>query len=160
MRYLADARLTGVYSDAEIFSRAHELCEADPRRPETALLRLHAATRVLPAMQVYELAVQAAQVADDAVYIENESPVSMSCGWKAHLVAAKAAEQIMKKHSDIETCMKYAGLIQEHVQKGIAAGGPRELFEGIKSEGALEVGAPEVIYDATDKTVSVSLSDA
>lgn len=130
MRLLDNAKNLGIYNDAEFFARCNELCSADPKRPETALLRVNAAMRCLPVTQVYDLAVDAARVADEAQGIENESPVSTSCGWKARLIAAKAAKQISVKFPDSD----FADRAKEQAKAGITAGGPDYLFESVISD--------------------------
>jgi hypothetical protein len=129
--YLDCARLTGVYSDAEMYARVEELAIADPKRPEVAFLRAQLAVKVLPLSRVYALAAHAAQVATEAMHGMNDSPVSLDIAWQAHHLAAVAAKQLAQKHPEVIMREKYAALVSTHVELGIASGGQRHVFEGI-----------------------------
>lgn len=125
MQYLDDARIAGVYTDEELHKRATDLVAVDPHRPEPALLLAQSAVKIRPLLRVYELACRAAQVAAEVGAIDNSSPVSTACGWKAHHLAAVAAKQLAKKHSE------FAPRIKEHVTAGLAAGGSWEVFKAV-----------------------------
>jgi hypothetical protein len=129
--YLDCARLTDVYSDAEMYARIEELAIADPKRPEVALLRAQLAVKSLPLVRVYDLAAHAAQVAAEAFSIANDSPVSLDIAWQAHHLAAVAAKQLATKHPEAPTREAYARLVSTHIEMGIASGGQRHVFEGI-----------------------------
>lgn len=134
MRYLTDARLTGVYTPAELFERCKELRELDPHRPETAMLLMYAgAAAELPVVQIYQLAVHAAGVAKAAENIESDSPVSVSMLWKAHHAAAAMAVRLSKTSPDwrSETGQAWADLARAQVKAGIEAGGDWGLFNKI-----------------------------
>jgi len=129
-RFLDNARLTGVYTHAELFDRCVELKKDDPHRPETALLWVQAGMMGLPVTEVYWMAVEAARVAQAAKGIANSAPVSMGCEWKAFYYATKAAYQISRKKPDAMTDkgVLFSTLVQQHIADGIAAGGPPEQF--------------------------------
>ncbi len=129
--YLDDARLAGVYTDRELFERASRLVEADPQRPEVALMHAQLAMKVLPLKQVYLLFRHAAEVAANASNIINGSPVSTTCGWKAHHLAAAAAKQLaLKLPSDAGVNdMPYRELVRSHISAGLAAGGSWDVFK-------------------------------
>ena len=138
MRYLENARYTGVYSDEELLSRALELAKDDPQRPETALLATQAALKVknLPMMKAYELATQATKVAAEASRLDNSSPVSVACGWKAHHIAAQLMRNFAKKHPNKDTGggITFADRAQQHVEEGLKAGGPWVAFRGLAED--------------------------
>jgi len=126
MYYLDLARLTNVYTNEELFSRVAGLSASDPTRPETALLLAEIAKKG-PAQRVYDLAVRAADIAAQAkTAINNSSPVSTSCEWKAHHLAAIAARQLATRSPD-----KYGPLVKHHVDAGLAAGGAWMDFQAI-----------------------------
>jgi len=152
--YLDLAKSTGVYTPAEFLSRCTELCEADPQRPDTALLHVAAAKKVLPVLQVYKLAVHAANVASAAWGLVNSSPVSVSCGWEAHRVAAVCALQIAKKRPEATlNGVPFAELAQQHVAMGLEVGGPERFFQGIVEEATL-VGVVKLTSVPQDETQS------
>jgi hypothetical protein len=133
--YLQDARLSGVYTDSEIFVRAEELVKDDPNSSDAALLLVFAATRVLPISKVFQLAVYAAGVA--AANTDSQSQVSLSCAWKAHHTAATAAKAIMSKLGSAENqeqFLEWGVRLREQVTAGLAAGGPWEMFKGFSEK--------------------------
>jgi glycosyltransferase involved in cell wall biosynthesis len=130
MHYLDDARLACVYSKSELFARVTQLCEADPRSPEAALMRAEVARDVpMTAQIVYELADHAAEVASRAGVIDSSVPVDMGCAWKAHHLAAVAAGQLqmfaMKAPEKFDggAAQKYASLMRDHISKGMQTAG-------------------------------------
>jgi glycosyltransferase involved in cell wall biosynthesis len=147
-KYLHLSRFAGVYSPAEVLSRVQEICEADPHRPEPALLRVYAAVAAgVPTVQVHGLAVEAARVARDWSRVGNASPVPTSCEWKAHHAAAQAAKRLAERaakaaaettEADAPDPRVYADLVRQHVADGVAAGGPWEMFKSIVPPAAAE----------------------
>jgi hypothetical protein len=133
MRFLTVARFTELFSPEEMLSRCKELLESDPDRPETALLLVHAASRCLPVTDVYTLAAHAASVAQRATDIVNDSPISVSIQWKAHLIAASCAKQLALKHPAhvLDNGLSYSDLARQHVTAGIAAGGAWGVFQDV-----------------------------
>lgn len=128
--YLDNARRAGVYSKEEALARALELKAEDPHRPEVHLLCLDAAMKLLPAPQVYIMAVEAAAVATEAMNIYNETPVTTTCAWRAYFIAASACRKIAQVNpeatiSDVDV----VSLMKRNAESGIAAGGPEHLFE-------------------------------
>lgn len=138
MSYLTNARMTGVYTNEEIFSRCKELAEDDPNRPETALLLMYAGAAIkLPVLQVYQLAVHAANVAEKAKNLESDSPISTEVEWKANHSAAAMARRLAKTFSEGSfDRANWENLAQEHVEKGIKAGGKPEIFDLLEKAAA------------------------
>jgi glycosyltransferase involved in cell wall biosynthesis len=133
--YLDAARYTGVYSEAEAFARCEELFKVDPHRPEVALLRVHAGARLFPATTIFNLACESAKVAHEAKEIQNDSPVSTSCEWMSHLLAASAAITIWRKHQDAHIDGRTLDVvIRDHAEAGLAADGPPEAFGSLLNE--------------------------
>jgi hypothetical protein len=125
MHMIDDARLTGMFTDKELYRWASELYEVDPSRPETALIRAELAMKLEPLETVYRYFAHAAKVADEAKVLDNSSPVDASIEWRAHYNAAVAARQMSKADPAAES------LIKEHVDAGLAAGGPWAVFRAL-----------------------------
>lgn len=138
LRYLDDARLTGVYSPDEVLSRAVELHEADVQHPETALLVVYAAVAArMPTVRVYELAARAARIAAAAEDLDSSSPLSLSCEWKAHHAATSAARILAAKFPGAgpdDSASTYEELVHRHIEAGLAAGGSFDLFHRSNAE--------------------------
>lgn len=125
MRCLDAMRLTNDYTDPQLFEMADKLCEQDPGRPETALLRACLAQTVCPLPKLYDLAHHAATVAAEAANAVSTSPVDLSCCWRAHHLAAVVAKQIAK------TIPEFADRSIAHIKAGLAAGGPPNVFRRV-----------------------------
>jgi glycosyltransferase involved in cell wall biosynthesis len=130
MRYINDARLSGVFKPEELFIMVDELYKADSTRPETALLRAVIASTCTTklASEVYTLAKEAAAVGEEVRLkggLNNSAPLDMSTEWKAHRLAAVAAKQLAGKHDEYKT------LVREHIKNGLALGGSWVLFKDI-----------------------------
>lgn len=141
MMYLDIARMTGVYTDEEVFARCEALAKKDPNRPDTQVLYAYAAMRVRPAPFVYPVAANAAYVAMKvAEEITNDSPVSTSACWRAHLLAAMCAKKIAEKYPVDDNGKPWMQIAREHVDAGVAAGGPQERFASIANslDGAVQ----------------------
>lgn len=134
-RYLDCARQTQVYTPEEFYSRCEALRQSDPDRPEVALLLVHAAMKIYPTTRVYELALDAVRVGTALGDKVNTAPVSLSVAWKAHLIAAKAAQQLASKFPDLDTGggVTYADRMREHVSEGIRLGGHPSYFESLST---------------------------
>lgn len=150
MRFLDLAQRTGIYSPEEILSRASQLMLDDPLRPEVHLLHLQAAMRVppIPTARIYNLAAEGARVAWHAKAIPNESPVSPSCCWQLHHIAAVAAKQIADRHPGEETREMYADAARTHAMAGVEAGGPPSLFYDFQE------GTGPVFQEGPEETLS------
>lgn len=147
LQYLEIARRTGVYTDEELFARAEALAKKDPDRPDTQVLYAYCASRVRPAPLVYQIASNAAHVAMRAAEeIENSSPVSTTCCWRAHLLAATSAKKIAEKYPADDNGKPWTQIAREHAEAGLAAGGPELAFGAAVRglEGAGEVMQVEV----------------
>jgi len=146
MQYLDTARLTGVYTDAELYARAEELRKTDPHRPEVALLCAELSVKVLPLTRVYELAREAAEVAFNATKMTNSSPVSLKCGWQAHHLAAVAAKQLAAAYpsANLGNGTTYEILMRDHIAAGLAMNGPKHLFRIIDGSEFVESSGPEI----------------
>jgi glycosyltransferase involved in cell wall biosynthesis len=134
MKFLDVSRWAGVFTDEELLARCGELAKDDPHRPETALLLVNAALKTLPRIQVFELAVRAAQIAAEAAKMTDvSSPVSTACGWKAHYIAAKTAKELSVKYPDqvLPDGKMFKDLMHEQATAGIRAGGSWEFFKSI-----------------------------
>lgn len=143
MNYLDDARLTPVYSDAEVLARAEEMRKLMPDRPEPALTLVFSALKAqgsgaieLSTAQVYAMARQAAQVAAKAREIVfDSSPVNAACEWQAHHVAAQAAQQLARKLPEAIVAVDdgltttWEALLRHHVSSGLQAGGDWAVFK-------------------------------
>ena len=129
-RFLEDAKHAGIFTHVELYTRVAELAEEDPYRPEVALFHAHCAMKVRPLKDVYELAAKAAEVAEKSMGIANQTPVSVAIAWQAHHLAAVAVKQ-MAKRSTGEFSAACVDLLKGHVAAGLAAGGPKMLFEGL-----------------------------
>lgn len=158
-KYLHAARFASVYSEAEVLSRVQEICEADPQRPEPALLRVYAAVAArVPTAQVYGLASEAAKVAAAWAVSGNCSPVPTSCEWKAHHAAAQAARRLGERAAEVaveqstgdEVVVRYAQLLRDHVSAGLAAGGPWEVFKSLAAPRSRTTVAEK--FDQSDAT--------
>ncbi len=135
MNLINDMALTGDYSDEQVYKLAEQLCEADPYRPEAALLRAELAKRVLPLAKVYALADHATKVAAEAHKLVNASVVDMSCAWKAHYLAAVCARQYAAKHpSTAFEGETFENRFARHVQAGLDAGGEWSAFRALAAE--------------------------
>lgn len=126
MQYLECARVAGVYTNKELFERIAQLCESDPSRAETRLMLAHAAFRVVPPVERYELYCRAVEVAE-AMATGDGSPITMSCAAEGHLGAAMLAKLLAEK-VDAE---KYRPLVSKHISDGMRAGGTWEMFKGV-----------------------------
>lgn len=129
LQYLDFAKGTGVYSDKEVYDRATQLFQESPR-PEVALLAAWSSLKVVPARKVHELASFAAQLA--ATYQPDDTtPQSTSVGWRAHYLAAVAANQLAKSGATPgpRDGVSWADAVQEHTREGVKAGGLRETFD-------------------------------
>jgi hypothetical protein len=115
MHMIDDARMTGRFSDKELFEWAKMLFVADAQRPETAMLVATLAMQVEPVQKVYEHAARAAKVAEAARSIANEAPVDTSIEWRAHNMAATACKQLATKHGG-----QWWKIMKEHAEAGLA----------------------------------------
>lgn len=122
MCYLDVANQTGVYTDEEMIQRAAVLSAADETRPEPALLLAEVSKRRRTMQQVYELAVRAATIAENASAVIDDSPVTTSCGWRAHHLAAIAARQLSTRFPE-KYGEQFGPLVKKHIDAGLAAGG-------------------------------------
>lgn len=135
MRALDTARHTGWFTDAQLLEEAQALCEADPHRPESALLRAEISKKVVPATKVYQFAAQAAEVAEKMNLaiatsgLDKSSPVSTSCCWMAHYLAAVCARQLAATHPEEKAREDYEALVRKHVTAGLEAGGNNLAFQ-------------------------------
>lgn len=126
------ARMVGLYTEKELLDRALQLQQDDPQRPETALLVARSAMRVWPMPKIYEAAARAAHVAEAADQaMDSSAPVSTSCAWQAHHLAAGVARQLAAKFPDADTGdgITWSDRVRQHVARGVAAGGQWELFQ-------------------------------
>lgn len=116
----------------KIYSRVSDLCDRDPTRPETAFLRAEIAREMsrMSMLEVHDLYCKAVNVARAARGIINTSPVDGSIEWKCHLRAAILSKEIAKKLPSA------ADAVKTHIEAGIEAGGPREIFDSLMQEGA------------------------
>lgn len=138
-KYLETSRFTGVYSDEEILKRAEQLAKDDPKRPDVALLHAYAASRLLPAPRVYQLAEHAAHLAVEMFDVVHDSPVAGSTCWRAHLLAAASAKKIATKYATDDSGKPWTSIAAEHATAGIATGGPAEMFEQFTRPATLEI---------------------
>lgn len=135
LQYLDIAKLTGIYTDEEMFARAEALAKDDPLRPEVQVLHAYAAFRAKqPAQLVYHLASNAAYIAMKvAEELDNSSPISASCCWRAHLLAAMSAEKIAEKYPADDAGKPWTQIAREHAEAGVVAGGPEQQLQTILS---------------------------
>jgi hypothetical protein len=115
MHMIDDARMTGLFTEAELLAWAKKLLEVDEQRPETAMLVATLAMSVEPVQKVYEHAARAAKVAESARAIANETPVDTSIEWRAHNMAATACKQLAVKHGG-----DWWRIMKQHAEAGIA----------------------------------------
>jgi hypothetical protein len=115
MHMIDDARMTGLFTNEELLAWAKRLFEVDEHRPETAMLVATLSMNVEPVQKVYEHAKKAAEVAEQARFIANETPVDTSIEWRAHNMAATAAKQLAKKHGG-----QWWRIMADHAKAGIA----------------------------------------
>lgn len=135
MNLINDMALTGDYNDEQVYKLAERLCEADPHRPEAALLCAELSKRVLPLVKVYALADHATKVAAEAHKLVNASVVDMSCSWKAHYLAAVCARQYAAKHPGAEfEGETFESRFAKHVQAGLDAGGEWSAFRALAAD--------------------------
>lgn len=136
--YLDIARLVGIYTDEEVLARAEELAKDDPERPDSQILYAYALMRCRPAPQVYEVASNAAYVAMRAAEeIGNRSMVSTSVCWRAHLLSAISAKKIAEKYAVDDSGKPWLQIAREHVEAGLKAGGPEQMFASVKVDDAV-----------------------
>jgi hypothetical protein len=130
MQMLDTARVSGLFTDKQLFDWAESLFAENPKRPELALMRAELSMKIVPLQRVYELARAAAEIAVEvrSGTVTDSSPVSTSCLWQAHRLAAVAAKQLAAKYPD-----KFDQLAHDHVQAGLAAGGTWEVFKDLAS---------------------------
>lgn len=137
MRYIDTVRFTDRYSNDELFALSDALYKADPKRPESALMRADFATRKTGSVSdVYKYALDAITATENSHNLGNSSPVMLSCAWKAHRIAAIAAKQLSTKHAE------YIPLMREHITAGMSCGGAWAFFKDIMKDAPTTPVAP------------------
>lgn len=135
MHMIDDARLTGLFTNEQLLAWAKALHNADPKRPETAMMVATIAMDVEPVQKVYEYAAKAAKISEEARSIVNDSPVDTSIEWRAHNMAAVACKQLAAKHGG-----DWWRIMKEHAEAGMvlceAMGGPKHVFFPFFAEAA------------------------
>jgi glycosyltransferase involved in cell wall biosynthesis len=136
-RYLDLGILVGVFMPKEALERAGELKRADSKRPEPALLCAIAAAQIsqLPIRKVYELAVEAARVAEEAKSCAWTTPVNAGCLGRAHSLAATLSLELLRRLEPgsraLQAGENIAALVRHHVEKALDAGAPLEELQGL-----------------------------
>jgi len=118
----------------QLLNSARELLKHDPERPETALLVAQIAAKVdgLRVGDVYRAAHHAAQVGKNfrmRGYINSAAPTDLTCEWRAHQLAAIAADQLGDSVPEAKE------IARQHAEEAIKADGPRFLFRKFLPDG-------------------------
>jgi glycosyltransferase involved in cell wall biosynthesis len=131
MRYLDDARFSGVFKPQELLIQAVELAqESDRSEPAMLVAQIASSIDGFKVGDIYRLARRAADKAHSELRTFDElkygtSPRTTSIEWKAHRLAAIAACQLASSSPEMMNVAK------DHVQAGMAAGGPPEWFSDV-----------------------------
>ena len=124
MRFLDIAKsIPNLFTPEESLNKFNELCEIDPNRPETHLLRAICSYKVLPAVKVLDYALAAARVAAASTGVQTSFPINVSCEWRAWGLAASCARQLSRHDATFKE------KLAEYIANGLAAGGPKQAFD-------------------------------
>lgn len=115
--YFHIAEKVGFYQWDELLPRVEALTTADPTQPEARFLAAKCGAHVDPRKGLF-LAEEAARVAGEAADRPRHLPTDSRIQYMARAIAAECARQL-----------KNTKRMRENAELGIAAGGPREMFE-------------------------------
>jgi len=115
-KYLNVAEQIEIYNDVEMVIRLEELVKLDPRRPEVWYMLAAHSAQIDPRKGAY-LCRETVRVAKEAKENPLFLPSDTRVEWLAYRIAAECAKVLGKKDA-----MKTAA------DRGIAAGGPKEVF--------------------------------